>query len=201
MNIISTLDYYNKHAAEFVQGTVNVDFTDIQQFFLSYLPDSSDKKLILDLGCGSGRDSKYFLEHDFSVDAVDGSLELCKLAEQLLGQSVRCMLFQELNETEKYHGIWACASLLHLPKTELVPVLKRCATALKDNGVMYLSFKYGDFSGERNGRYFTDLNEISFEQLLQHVPKLKLVEYRITTDVRPGHANERWLNVIVRKDC
>lgn len=198
---MSTLDYYNQQAEAFVANTVNVDFTEIQQRFLAVLPKVEEKPLILDLGCGSGRDSKAFLEQGYAVEAVDGSAELCKLATQLLGQPVQCMLFQELKETAKYDGIWACASLLHLPVDELVLVLKQCAAALKPEGGFYMSFKYGEDSGERNGRWFTDMTEASLQQLLtKAVPELKLVEMFITYDVRPERAAERWVNAIVCKE-
>ena len=72
------------------------------------------------------------------------------------------MLFEELDVVEKYDGIWACASILHVEKKKLPDILKRMATATKNGGVIYTSFKYGDFEGEKNGRYFTYLTEESF---------------------------------------
>lgn len=197
---MSTIDYYNQHAAEFVEGTVKVDFTEQQQKFLQWLPQSEEQRLILDLGCGSGRDSKYFLGQGLTVEAVDGSPELCKLVTEYLGQPVQCMLFQELAAVERYDGIWACASLLHLPMEELVPVLKKCAEALKSGGLLYVSFKQGNFSGERNGRWFTDMTEQKLQQLLAaEVPELKPVECSVTKDVRPGREHELWVNAFARK--
>lgn len=109
---------------------------------------------ILDFGCGSGRDTKYFLEHGYQVDAVDGSMELCRIASEFTGIEVRQMLFQELQEKEKYDGIWACASILHVPKIELADILQKMCNAVKVDGVIYISFKYGNFEGEQNGRFF-----------------------------------------------
>ena len=91
----STLDYYNKNVQSFIDGTVSVDFQHIQDVFLELLPENAK---ILDFGCGSGRDTKYFLEHGCIVDAIDGSLELCKAAREYTGINVKHMLFQELNE-------------------------------------------------------------------------------------------------------
>ena len=64
------------------------------------------------------------------------------------------MLFQELQEKEKYDGIWACASILHVPKIELADILQKMCNAVKVDGVIYISFKYGNFEGEQNGRFF-----------------------------------------------
>lgn len=192
----TTLDYYNKNADAFVEGTVSVDFTKTQDRFLCQLREGSR---ILDFGCGSGRDTKYFLEHGFRVDAADGSKELCRIASQYTGIEVKQMLFQELDEKETYDGIWACSSILHLPKEELKPVLRKMADALVEGGLIYTSFKYGEYEGERNGRFFTDFIEETFLKFLRDIEHLKLEEYWITGDVRPGRGEERWLNVFLRK--
>ena len=131
--------------------------------------------------------------------AVDGSEEICKAASEYLGTSVRCMLFQELNEENIYNGIWACASILHLPKQELPDVICKMRDALKKDGVVYTSFKYGDFEGERNGRYFTYFTEESFRELLSQIPGLQTEKLWITGDVREGRGDECWLNVILRR--
>lgn len=153
---------------------------------------------ILDFGCGSGRDTKYFLEKGYQVTATDGSAELCRLASEFTGIKVKEMLFQELDAINQYDGIWACSSILHLPKKELLPVIWKMCEALKDNGIIYTSFKYGDFEGERNGRYFTDFTEKTFQEVIEKVPKLTIEEYWITSDVRPGRGEEKWLNLLLR---
>lgn len=110
------------------------------------------------------------------------------------------MYFNELSRVNKYDGIWACSSILHLSLDDLVDVFKRMSKALKDEGIIYTSFKYGDFSGERNGRYFTDMTENSFAKLIANVENLKVEEQWITADVRPQRGNEKWLNLILRKN-
>ncbi len=196
MKNTSTIDYYNHNAAKFYENTINVDFTSVQDLFLSKL---NKEAYILDFGCGSGRDTKYFLEHGYAVDAIDGSKEMCRLANIYTGIDVKYMLFQELSEINKYDGIWACSSILHLNTDELTDVIRKMATALKSNGIIYTSFKYGLFGGERNGRYFTDMTEESFAILLDGIEKLRIEEQWNTSDVRPGKGEEKWLNLILRK--
>lgn len=191
-----TINYYDTNAKEFVEGTLNVDFKATQDKFINKLP---AKGYILDFGCGSGRDTKYFLARDFNVDAIDGSIELCKIASEYTNIKVNHMYFNELSIVNKYDGIWACSSILHLSLDDLVDVFKRMSKALKDEGIIYTSFKYGDFSGERNGRYFTDMTEDSFAKLIANVENLKVEEQWITADVRPQRGNEKWLNLILRK--
>ena len=193
---MNTIDYYNKNAQDFISGTLSVDFTSIQNTFLNLLPAGAT---ILDFGCGSGRDAKYFLDHGYHVAAVDGSAELCKSASEYTGIPVKQMLFEDLDEVEMYDGIWACASILHVKKAELPGILRKISAATKSNGIIYVSFKYGDFEGERNGRYFTDMTEDSMAQLLEMIPELRIEKQWITGDVRDGRGEERWLNMILRK--
>ena len=191
-----TLEYYRLNSQTFTNTTLDVGFTDIQDSFLKYLEPGS---LILDFGCGSGRDSRYFLSKGYQVEATDGSEEMVKIAAETTGIPVKQMLFNELNECEKYDGVFACASILHVPSAELPEILERIKQALKPEGVFYVSFKYGTFEGYRNGRYFTDMNEERFSVLMQFVGGYTVLEQRITSDVRPGRGEEKWLNVFLRK--
>ena len=195
-DIDKTLKYYNENAQSFASGTVSVKFTEVQDKFLEKLnPDA----YILDFGCGAGRDTKYFLSRGYQIDAIDGSEQLCRIASKYTGIKVRQMLFQELDEKEKYDGIWACASILHLPKKQLREVLKNMYAALKSKGWIYTSFKYGEFEGERNGRYFTDFTTDTFKDFIHDMHGLKIEEQWITGDVRPGRGEEKWLNLLLQK--
>lgn len=195
-DIDKTLKYYNENAQSFASGTVSVKFTKVQDKFLEKLnPDA----YILDFGCGAGRDTKYFLSRGYQVDAVDGSEQLCRIASEYTEIKVRQMLFQELDEKEKYDGIWACASILHLPKKQLREVLENMYAALKSEGWIYASFKYGEFEGERNGRYFTDFTTDTFKDFIHDMHGLKIEEHWITGDVRPGRGEEKWLNLLLQK--
>ena len=191
-----TLNYYNENAQSFASGTVSVEFTEMQDRFLEKLDPGA---YILDFGCGAGRDTKYFLSQGYLVDAIDGSEQLCRIASDHTGIKVRQMLFQELEVNEKYDGIWACASILHLPKKELKEVLKKMLTALKTDGWIYTSFKYGEYEGNRNGRYFTDFTTYTFKDFIHDMHGLKIEEHWITGDVRPGRGEEKWLNLLLQK--
>ena len=199
----STLEYYDRNSGRFTADTANVEFTQIQDLFLGYL---SPGARILDFGCGSGRDSRYFLSKGFEVEACDGSQEMVRIASESTGIEVRKMLFEELAEVDRYDGIFACASILHVPYAQLGDILAKTARALKDNGILYASFKFGTFEGMRNGRYFTDMTMERLENCLKAAAvensgrELRVIESRITGDVRPGRGNEMWLNVILKKE-
>ncbi len=194
----TTIQYYEEHAEEFAANTLTADMGSIRSRFLSYLPAGCR---ILDFGCGTGRDSKAFLDLGYEVTAIDGSEALCQIAQSLTGLPVRCLDFRDYTpeEGEVYEGIWACASLLHLQKDELLPVMKVLSQALIPGGAFYISFKYGTFEGARNGRHFTDFTPEDFSEFLKSISELTVTEYWVTGDVRPGRGDERWLNIVLRR--
>ena len=192
---MKTIDYYNKHAEEFTTSTFEVDMKSLYQPFLAELPEGAR---ILDVGCGSGRDTLAFKDKGYQVEAIDYSAELVKKAKELTGIEVRQQSFYELNESEKYDGIWACASLLHCDRDFLPEVMGHIFKALKPNGVCYMSFKYGKTDREKDGRSFTDLNEQQAQELLKQIDQALLLQQWITIDKRPDR-DEEWLNVLWKK--
>lgn len=191
-----TLDYYDQNARAYRDDTVNVPMKYSYDRFLFYLPETGR---LLDFGCGSGRDTKFFLEKGFEVDAVDGSAEQAKIAEELTSHPVRVMRFTELDAGNTYEGIWACASILHCPWDELTEVFGRMLKALKKEGVIYASFKLGDFEGYRGERYYTDLDVERLYRLLSRYENCLLLECWKSHDGRPERFEEMWLNFIVRR--
>lgn len=165
-------------------------------WFLSYVPEGGS---VLDWGSGSGRDSKSMTDAGYLVQAIDASRAMCAAAKSLAGIKVRCETFQDLDEQCSYDGIWANASLLHVPNVELPEVFSRAARALKSNGVFYASFKLGDFERIRNGRWFTFMDEDRLNSILEKVPALSLVEARVTEDTREERAGELWLNCLMKR--
>lgn len=191
-----TIKFYNTNAKTFFDATLHTDISSLYKPFLEYLNPGAN---ILDLGCGSGRDSKYFIEQGYQVVAVDGSEELCKLASEYIGQPVVCKLFSEIDYQDQFDGIWACSSLLHVPIDELPHIFNKLYTALKHNGYLYPSFKYGEFEGKRNERYFTDLTEDAFNKIINKTNKFKIIKIFNTFDVRPEREGEKWLNALIQK--
>ncbi|MCD7764211.1 MAG: class I SAM-dependent methyltransferase [Lachnospiraceae bacterium] len=191
-----TLEYYNKNAAAFTSSTQTLEFCETQDSFLKYL---SPQASILDFGCGAGRDTKYFLEKGYQVTAIDGSEELCRMASEYTGIPVKQMLFQDLDCHSCYDGIWACSSILHLSSEDLKAVFIKMAAALKPDGIVYASFKYGSYEGMRNGRYFIDMNEQRTDELMNELNVYTICRMWITSDIRPGRGEEKWLNLILQK--
>ena len=191
-----TLDYYNQYADDFISGTVTADMADTRSQFLACLPEHA---LILDFGCGSGRDTKAFLEAGYQVEATDGSEEICAMASKYTGIHVRKALFNELEETDRYDGIWACASILHLPAQDLKDVLSRIGKALKPGGVLYASFKYGEYEGMRDGRYFKAFTEETLKTFWETVTSMQLFDIWISGDVRSERKGQKWINLLARR--
>lgn len=169
----STKRYYNLHSQEHFDATVTANVTELYTRFLKYLPPNAN---ILDVGCGSGRDSKAFVDMGYKVSAIDASSEMCALASKYTGINVICMDCRSIHETQKYDAVWACASLLHIDSENLLQVLARLREALRTGGIIYMSFKYGDFEGERDERYFLDMNEEKLSRLVSEIDGLRVIE-------------------------
>lgn len=190
-----TIQFYQDNADDFFEGTVNVDMSNIYQHFTEGLPTDS---LILDAGCGSGRDSKAFLDMGYRVEAFDASFEMVKRASQHTGLDIQHAVFDDVTAVDKYDAIWCCASLLHVPESNLPNTLIKLSVALKPNGIWYLSFKYGDTQREKDGRLFTDINEQRLTELVSSLSNIDISSTWITEDNRPDR-NEKWLNAILIK--
>ncbi len=189
-------DYYNHNAQIFFDNTIDVDMTPLYQHFVSRLPAYAK---VVDAGCGSGRDSKYFLSLGYEVTAFDASKELVILASQNTIHPIIHSTFLNCRlDDNSQDGIWACASLLHVPYQELRETFSHLSKALKPHGIFYCSFKYGADEIERDGRRFTNLNENEIKKLLMPVD-LHIDTLWITEDRRPGRENEQWLNAILIK--
>lgn len=191
-----SVKFYNDNAEEFFNNTVNANMSATYNIFEDNLLEKNGE--ILDLGCGSGRDAKHFLDSGFSVTALDLSPILAKKASQFIGQDVIVSDMKDLNFQDRFIGIWACASLLHLSEDEVLETIKRCHKALKKDGVLYASFKYGENNYKKGGRSFTCFTRDKFLNLIEGLDFYYRATFE-TGDVRPGRENEKWLNVILKK--
>ena len=192
----STIRYYDDNAEAYCQATVDLDLSPIYASFLELLPAGAH---ILDVGCGSGRDSLYFLNHGLKVTAIDASPVLTKLASNLIGQVVHNIPFSQIDFIDEFDAIWACASLLHVSRSDISSVLNILSRSLKTGGVFYMSFKYGQKEAIRNGRLFNDYDEPTFLSLLSHHTDLKLLKIWTTSDLRPTRF-DKWLNILLQKN-
>jgi len=164
--------------------------------FLELVPENGR---ILDAGCGSGRDSLYFKQRGYQMEAFDGSSEMCRLASALLGQSVHRKEFGEVEWVSEFDGLWACASLLHVRRQNIDSVIERLSRSLQPDGVMYISFKNRDGEWEQNARFFNGYTEESFDDLLRNHAGLVPISIWTTDDARPNRGGEKWLNALLRK--
>lgn len=190
-------EYYNQYASIYFENTVNLDVSELIEPFASYLEEGD---AVLDLGCGSGRDSLTFLEMGYDVTALDGSEEMCSLASIHTDLDVLHMQFEDLDFEEVFDGIWACASLVHLEKDELPDILQKISNALKPGGIFYMSVHEGDFEGIRNQRYFSEYKKEELEQIISHFPELLIKDIWQTEDVRQKKDGQIWLNLLLQKD-
>lgn len=188
--------FYDENAQEFFDSTVNVDMSELYAEFLPLLPSNGS---ILDAGCGSGRDTIAFSEKGFDVTAIDASEELVRLVNDVYPIYVQCMSFKEINWIEKFSGIWACASLLHLNDRELKIAFSKLIKALQRSGVMYCSFKYGTTPTKVNSRSFNNKTELTLKELLSDESSINYKRCWVSNDKRPQRSNEKWLNVIITK--
>ncbi|WP_373507595.1 class I SAM-dependent methyltransferase [Thiocapsa sp.] len=191
-----TLAYYEDQAQAFFAGTVDVDMAPLYDRFLARVPPGGR---ILDAGCGSGRDALALRRLGYAVTAFEASPTLARLATAHCGLPVEVRRFLEIDWQDAFNGIWACASLLHVPMAELPEVFGRLGRALKPDGVLYASFKYGAGEREHGGRRFTDLDEEGLAALVKVVPGFAVLETWVTVDRREQREGERWLNAVVAR--
>ncbi|MHB8128761.1 MAG: class I SAM-dependent methyltransferase [Mobilitalea sp.] len=192
---MDSIEYYSKNAGEYFEHTVDIDMQECWDSFTGLLPEGGS---ILDLGCGSGRDSAYFISCGFDVTAMDASEDMCDLASIHIGQDVLQLSFAEIDFNEVFDGIWACASLLHVPSDEIESILIKVIKSLKINGVLFMSFRYGDFEGERDGRHYTDYRTKKLKELIARHENMQLLEIEKCEDSRQNMDID-WIYALVRR--
>lgn len=186
------IDYYNANAQEYARKTRILDMTPIYEKFLPMAPEGGH---ILDAGCGSGRDSAFFLKKGFEVSAFDASTELVKEANSVLPIDVQLMTFQNMDFVpQSFDAVWASASLLHLVPEELPVAISKLSQCIKTGGVLFCSFKKGKgLRVDELGRRFTDMTE---EGLMALFKECGIRGVDVFT--REGGAGERWINGFAR---
>lgn len=197
MNLHSdnTIRFYDDNADEYARSTVGIDMSSFYEPFLARLPSGGR---ILDAGCGSGRDTKAFLGRGYAVTAFDASEQMAAAAAQNTGIEVGVQRLQNVEYDQNFDGVWASASLLHLPRAEVPDAVRRLAKALRLDGVLYASFKSGIGEQVEDGRLFTFFTKQELRKLFRAISLLSLERLWTTKDSRPNRC-EQWLNVLATK--
>lgn len=193
---MDSIDYYERYANVYYEHTVDLSMEEILDQFLELLPENAE---VLDLGCGSGRDSIYMEEKGCYVTPMDGSAEMCKLAKIHTDKEVLHMTFEEMDFDQVFDGIWACASLLHVPQKDMDGIMEKVMQALKPGGILYLSFQYGDTEEFRGNRFYHDYTEESAYDMLTKQKGLRVLEIWKTKDMRSDRKEQEWVNILAEK--
>src|SRR5436190_891654 len=191
-----SIQFYEDNAEDFFARSIDAEMLPEQARFAAMLPPGGR---ILDAGCGSGRDAKWFRDQGFAVTATEAAPRLAGLARAHTGLPVQVLTFEQMDWREAFDGIWTCASLLHVGRAELPAILRRLRLGLVPDGVWFMSFKYGRGDRQAGDRRFTDMDETDLGALLAETGGLTLLSTHITGDVRPDRAHERWLSVFCRR--
>ena len=193
---MDSIDYYDLYAVPYYEETVDFSMEEQLKRFVELLPESAD---VLDLGCGSGRDTVFLEEEGCVVTAMDGSEKMCELASIHTGKEVLHLRAEDMEFDDVFHGIWACAILGHFPPDEVKGIMRKILKALKDDGILYFSVRKGERNGKYNGRYFYDYDREALNHLLDEFPNITVLDIWKTNDVR-ADKNDRWFNVLLRKE-
>ena len=188
-------NYYESNAERYAAETFSADMSKQYQRFLPLLKNGGK---ILDVGSGSGRDACYFQKQGYQVTALEPSKNLSREIRKVFSGEIVCSDIQSYQPTERYDGIWACASLIHLQEEEILCFFKKIDMYLNDNGIVYASGKSGISTGEvEDGRFFLEFTEQLVEKILTVNKQLQLEQLWYTEDVS-GRRGFRWLNVVLR---
>lgn len=194
---MKSIKYYQDNAKSFYDRTIGADMSHIYKKFFAVLP---PKAKILDAGCGSGRDSKYFLSLGYEVVAFDGSEEMVKLSTREIGKQTLHLRFEDMNFDCEFDAVWASLSLLHVPYDQMRDVLIKIRCALKFGGIFYASYKYGDYAMKSQERDFYNMTE---KTILPYIKGLfeviEIWESPDTISTIAPSSSKTLLNVLCRK--
>jgi len=186
---MDTIGFYDADPEGYSAKTFGADMSPTRDRFLRFVRPGCR---IIDLGCGSGRDSLAFHRMGYAVTPIDGSEGMCRIARRNTGLEVRHLMFGDLDYESEFDAAWAFGTLLHLPSAELPGVLAKIRRALVPGGVLLMSFKEGEFEGERDGRHYTDMTQGSLRDLAES-NGFAVLEIWSDTDPKTGI---RWCTTI-----
>lgn len=193
--------WYDLNAEAFEMATLELKPSALLQDFARALPRGSR---VLDAGCGAGRDSRWLLDEGFSVDAFDVSKEMVTATRANTGGCIepRRLDFRDFRDPAgSWQGIWAMASLLHLPREDVQQVLPRLLESLTEDGILFFSLKHGE--GEkvdelgRPTSYF-EIAEIA-EMVFCAMPGPARVETRLQVAPNSRGHKTPWIDVRIHR--
>lgn len=174
---------------EYFEKTSQIDMSNNYNFFFKYF----EGRTILDLGCGSGRDSHYFIKQNYMVCSVDNSEHAKQFAKRKYNIDVDLMdIEQPIGGA--FDGIWSCASLVHMNKEKIHEVLSGLKNNLTTNGIIYISLKYGEGTIESNNQIYYLYNESLVEDLISF--DYQVLDMKISQNNNPMNS---WIEFIIQK--
>ncbi len=190
------MEFYDTNASLFIESWMSADMKGEYEEFEKLVKQGGS---ILDGGCGSGRDSLYFLQKGYDVTAFDPSDEMIKYASQFTGLSVKKLRWEDLADKDKYNAVWASASLYHVNRADMNAVFDKIADALKDNGILFASYRDRPDDFEEGGRKFTSFDKNTFSKFIQENGKFDIISIKERKDSRKGKEDEIWLFAFLKK--
>jgi len=191
--LVGTDRYYLDNATDYANRTIDADMSLLHNQFLARLPTGGS---ILDAGCGAGRDLKVFLDRGYQACGIDASTSLVEIAKQYSGAKCTVGRIEEIADISRFDGIWACASLLHLPKTDIESVLRRLKKALVPGGTLFASVQEG--WGEQtapDGRFFAHYQLDEFARAVE-VADFSVEKAWLTKDTLCRSKANSWVNIL-----
>ena len=193
-----TLADYEQRADDFWEGTKDHDVSQNYRALLEALPPKACYD-ILDFGCGPGRDLFYFKSLGHHAVGLEGSPAFCRMAREYSGCEVLEQDFLHLNlPAQSFDGIFANASLFHVPAQELPRVLRELAAALRPDGILFSSNPRGNQEGWQGTRYCNFMEFETYKNFLEAAGFVVLRHY-----YRPEGKplpEQPWLAVVARAE-
>ncbi len=188
-------NYYNTSHTSYIQETIDVNLSFLYDQFLQLVKSGGT---ILDAGCGSGRDMLYFKEAGYQVSGFDNSIKMVEMAHIYSGCPVKHLGFEEINYDDEFDAIWACASLLHVKRENLLSVFTALHKALHTGGILYCSFKSRNDDFSDGKRAFTCFTPSKLEQFILSLSLFSIENIFVSEDVRVNRKGEKWTNALLR---